>query len=253
IEHSKPKLRPVIGINTDKVGGNPAEYRIHALYLDAIKKAGGIPILIPPTNVQDLQTLLDRIDGVLMIGGADYPPTLYGEKAQPSVVVMDKERSAFDIMLAKEVLCKKGFPFLGICAGCQALNIASGGSLVQDIPTKYPDSKIKHASPEGWQKGFNKHSVSFVVNSKVRSIYGIDNQVVPTSHHQCVNRIGHHLRVAANSEDGCIESIETTDNRFLLGVQWHPERDFEHNRAIFDTFIESCRSYREKQAAETKH
>ncbi len=252
-EESKLPIRPIIGINTDRVGGTPAEYRIHALYLDAIKKSGGVPILLPPMDETDLRAALDRLDGVLMIGGADYPPTLYGEKQEPSVVLMDKERSTFDIALAKEVVSRKGFPFLGICAGCQALNIASGGSLVQDIPTKYPDSKVQHASPDGWQKGFHKHSVNFVPESRVQTIYAAGNQIVPTSHHQCVGKVGDQLKVAAKTDDGVIESIESTDNRFLLGVQWHPERDFEHNKALFSSFIDSCRAYNEKQSSTAKH
>ena len=240
---AKSSCKPLIGINLDRVDGDPTEYSIQYNYVEAIRKAGGLPILIPPVPSSEMSRILDKLDGVLMIGGSDYPPTMYGEKQEPSVVLMADERSDFDIRLAKATIARKDLPFLGICAGAQAMNIATGGSLVQDIPSikKNSTEKVEHASPDGWQKGFNMHEVSFKKNTRLSKIYNGKSLKVPTSHHQCVKQPGKGLIVSATTVDGVIESIEGNEDRFLVGVQWHPERDFKKNRVLFDEFIKRCR------------
>jgi len=231
------RVRPLIGINMDVQSGSPKTYRIIPDYVNAITKSGGIPISIPPMPEEQLRELLDRLDGVMMIGGNDYPPSLYKEEQHKTVVLMDEDRSNFDLMLVKEVLANGKIPFLGICAGCQALNIGSGGSLVQDIPSHYTESKVKHASPKGWQTGFNKHTVKPEEGSHVSKYIGKDGLNVVTSHHQCINKVGDGLRVAARTEDGVIESVEATDKDFVVGVQWHPERDYDSNEKLFKELV----------------
>lgn len=242
--------KPVIGINMDVEAGKPDTYRIIPTYVEAITKSGGIPVVIPPMPEKECSELVSRLDGVMMIGGNDYPPALYKQEVHSSVVPMAEARSNFDMILVKEVLKDGKIPFLGICAGCQALNIGSGGSLVQDIPSHYKDSKVMHASPKGWQHGLAKHTVKAEEGTRIAKIIGKDGRQVVTSHHQCVDKVGNGLRVAARTEDGVIESVESTDKDFVVGVQWHPERDFETNRDLFAEFVKQ--SQRRKAARKSE-
>ncbi len=228
--------KPLIGINLDLEGVEHKEGTISVLYYEAIKKSGGIPILIPPISKQDLRELLPKLDGVMMIGGADYPPALYGKETEPATSLMEKERSDFDIELTKAALETEDLPILGICAGCQVLNIQPGGSLIQDIPSHQPNSTIMHSSHDGWKKGFNKHTVQFESDSKLGKIYGAP-LAVPTAHHQCIDKVADGFRVVARTADGLPEAIEKTGERFVVGVQYHPERDFEANKALFAELI----------------
>ncbi len=234
--------KPIIGVNCDIDGDKPRMAGLSTLYIQALKNSGAVPVVLPPMSEEDLKRVLKTVDGVMMIGGADYPPSLYGQKTEAKTVLMDEERSRFDILLAKTVVEKTKLPFLGICAGCQALNISQGGSLVQDIPTKLPDLKVAHASKDGWQKGFHKHDVRFAKLTKLKGIYGIDCLSVPTSHHQCVDKTGDELVVAATTNDGVVEAIEMKGQRFIVGVQWHPERDFSANRNLFKNFVSAAQN-----------
>lgn len=238
---TSPATKPLIGVNCDIDGDKPRLIGLSAPYLEALKKTGAIPVLLPPMSAEDLLRVLKSLDGVLMIGGADYPPSLYGQKNDPKTEEMDEERWKFDILLAKTVVEKTDLPLLGICAGCQALNISRGGSLVQDIPTKLPEKKVLHASKDGWQKGFNKHDVNFAKLAKLKAIYGIDKLSVPTSHHQCVDKTGDELEVAATADDGMTEAVELKGKRFVMGVQWHPERDYDANKNLFKNFVGAAR------------
>ncbi len=228
--------KPIIGVNLDLEGLEHKEGTISVLYYEAIKKAGGIPLLIPPVSGADLQEILPKLDGIMMIGGADYPPSLYNKETEPKTSLMEKERSDFDVELTKAALATPDMPVLGICAGCQVLNIQPGGSLIQDIPTHQPTSKIMHASHDGWKKGFNKHVVTFEADSKLGKIYTAP-LAVPTAHHQCIDKVASGFRVVAKSADGLPEAIEKTGAAFVVGVQFHPERDYEANKALFAELI----------------
>jgi putative glutamine amidotransferase len=242
------ELKPVIGLNCDVSGEKPRELSVQATYVDAITKAGGIPVLLPPMSEDDLKAILPSIDGVCMIGGADYPPVSYGQKAHASVSPMAHERSDFDLTLVRSALAEKNLAFLGICAGCQALNIGAGGTLTQDIPSQ-KKSKIMHASPQGWQKGFNKHDVTFVKDSHLGQTLGLLPVSEPTSHHQCVDTLGQDLKATATTQDGLIEGIEMPDRSFVVGVQFHPERSYDRNQALFNDFISAAKKHREARKA----
>lgn len=233
--------KPLIGINCDVQGEKPRKIGLSHLYVEAVQKAGGIAVLLPPMASADLSAVLLHLDGVLMIGGDDYPPELYGEKPHASVSVMDKARSDFDMALVKAAIAQKDMPFLGICAGCQALNIGAGGSLIQDIPSHRPESKVMHASKDGWQKGFNSHIVDFAEGSKLAQILGHRAASEPTSHHQCVDKLGQGLKAAASTADGVVEAVEMPERSFVLGVQFHPERAYERNQKLFEEFVQSAR------------
>ncbi len=238
--------KPVIGINLDLEGAEHRESKISVLYYEAIKKAGGIPVLIPPIASADLKQILPQLDGVMMIGGADYPPSLYNKETEANTSIMEKERSEFDVDLTRAALATPDLPILGICAGCQVLNIQPGGSLTQDIPTHHPESKVMHASRDGWKKGFNKHVVTFESDSKLGKIYTAP-LAVPTSHHQCIDKVASGFKVVGKSADGLPEAIEKNDSNFVVGVQFHPERDYEANKALFTEFIKWANERRQRR------
>jgi gamma-glutamyl-gamma-aminobutyrate hydrolase PuuD len=241
--------KPIIAINVDFSGGLPRDAKINDLYLNAIDEAGGIALLVPPMVVNDLRYVLRKVDGVMLIGGLDYDPQLYGQKKISCVDITDPERNIFDFQLARTVIAETDLPILGICAGSQIMNIGLGGDLIQDIHTNNPESNVIHSSPDGWVKGFNRHRVRLVAGSKLWQIYGQSELDVPTSHHQSVAKLGSELIAAAHADDGTIEAIERPGTRFVLGVQWHPERDYEGNRNLFEQLVHEARLRCQNQTA----
>ena len=245
-------MKPVIGINVDIEGEKPKLAKVQSLYWESIARAGGIPVLIPPLPDEDLLELLKRIDAVMFIGGYDYCPSIYGEERHESVELAHDERMDFDKRLVKQTLCFEEMPLLGICAGAQILNIGLGGSLIQDIPTELPHTEVKHSSPNGWKDGFNRHLVKIRPGTKLAAIYKKGEFDVPTSHHQSVRTLGKGLIATADATDGIIEALEMPDRHFVIGVQWHPERDFEGNEELFRAFVKAAVESKTAKAGTTK-
>lgn len=233
-------MKPIIGINVDLTDGPPQEAAVQSTYFKAVLDAGGLPVLIPPMPDEDLNNLLSKLNGLMLIGGNDYNPANYKEPACEKVSLTSATRDDFDMRLVQRSVVGSNMPVLGICAGAQALNIGLGGSLIQDIPSEFPSSKVQHASPKGWEVGFNKHLVKLNSDSKLAKIYGTCELQVPTSHHQSVRRLGAGLKAAAYADDDVIEAVEYADKPFVIGVQWHPERDFEGNRKLFEEFVKNA-------------
>lgn len=236
--------KPIIGLNVDVDVTKPEQVRIARAYYEAVEKAGGIAVLIPPCKPAAMRAILDRLDGVLLIGGRDYDPAFFGEASHESVALLHPDRIKFDLALAKEAI-KRNLPVLGICGGLQLINIALGGSLIIDIPTylatgKIETASIKHRATEGERRA--EHPASVIRDSLLFSIYGSVIAVTVSSHHQAANRLGRRLKAVAFAPDGIIEAIEHRFKRFVVGVQWHPERDFAANRRLFRAFIEACKS-----------
>lgn len=232
-------MKPIIGINVDVEGEKPKQAIVQANYYESVTRAGGIPILIPPLSDADLEEILKRIDGVMFIGGNDYCPSVYGEEKHEKAELAHDDRLDFDFRLIQRVLERKSMPVLGICAGAQILNIGLGGSLHQDIPSEFPTSDVKHSSKNGWQNGFEKHVVKIHKATTLGTIYTKHELAVPTSHHQAVKKLGLGLRATAFAEDGIIEAVEHESHPYVIGVQWHPERDFEGNRELFESFVKA--------------
>jgi putative glutamine amidotransferase len=241
--------RPIILINTDLEKADAKSLSVPYAYARAVIKAGGIPLLMPPQDGEAIDAMLDRVDGLLLIGGADYPPEVYKQEAHQKTVLMHKDRSDFDLALAKKALGRKDLPVLGICAGCQVLNIADGGDLVQDIPSAFAESRVSHSSKSGWQSGSGTHGVKLDAGSKLAQIYKKQDHEVRSSHHQCVGCVGDDFRVVAKADDGVSEAIEGKDpERFLMGVQWHPEKDLDNNIALFEKLVESARMRQQQRS-----
>jgi putative glutamine amidotransferase len=233
-------MKPIIGVNIDVEGDQPRLASIQCNYFESILRAGGIPILLAPMPDRDLDQLLRQLHGILLIGGLDYCPSKYGEERHELVKLCHPEREEFDFRLVDRTINKTDIPILGICAGAQLLNIALGGSLIQDIKSEIPGTEVVHHSEDGWTKGFNKHNVILRPESHIAKIYKSESLNVPTSHHQAVKKIGSGLTVAAHADDGVVEAIEFKGRPFTIGVQWHPERDYERNKDLFLHFIQAA-------------
>ena len=227
----------------------------HLKYLDAVAGAGGIPVVVPPyTDASMLDDVLSRLDGFCLIGGPDYDPEQYGGHAQLPDDLMHPRRHKFDMELASRVLRMRDTPILGVCGGHQLISIASGGALIQDIrsewtPTEKQASTLLHSDDERKdtpQAGnIYRHEVSLAPESLISKIVGDKRMLTNSYHHQAVrpDRIGDGLKATAWAPDGVIEAIESADStRFLLGVQWHPERQTEEapHRALFKALVDAA-------------
>ena len=185
-------------------------------YVLAIKEAGGIPIILPngDGSADKIAEYLKLLDGLVMPGGADIPPSEWGEEQHPTTKLLAEDRYLFEKALISAWIKETKKPLLGICLGSQWINVAHGGSLVQDIPSKFG---VNH-------RGIT-HEVTLEPNSRLSKIFGTTQLEVNSLHHQAVNRVGEGLKLVAKCPDGVIEATETVDpDRFLIGVQWHPEK-----------------------------
>lgn len=232
-------MKPFIGINLDIDEGTPARASVYCNYFQAVQKAGGIPVLVPPMPDEDLEALLEHLNGILLIGGRDYSPELYGEELSEKIELINCTRQEFDHRLVKLALSRPQLPLLGICGGLQLLNIGLGGSLIQDIPSALPDSEVKHSTANGSAGPYQRHLVKFDADTLLGRIYRLETFEVNSFHHQAIKDIGSGLKVSARAEDGVIEAVEAPDRAFTAAVQWHPERDFEGNKALFEQFLKA--------------
>ena len=208
--------RPLIGINCKLITDDgDAYYKLDRNYANSILKAGGVPVLMPFfRNAKEAREFLDRLDGILLTGGPDINPCRWGEARHPKTDLMHADREKSDFLVIGEALARD-LPTLAICCGCQELNVHLGGSLhqhVQDLP-----GVKKHS-------GGVRHKVGMIGISRTRDIVGIPRPAVNSWHHQSCKEIGKGLIQTAESPDGLVEGVESTAHRFVLGVQWHPER-----------------------------
>ncbi|HBC47061.1 MAG TPA: hypothetical protein DCZ43_08445, partial [candidate division Zixibacteria bacterium] len=221
----------------------PARKRFDFLkreYYEAIFAAGGLPILLansdPPSNLDELTDLLD---GLLLTGGGDFNPKTYGQASLSGNSEPAKARDGFELALIEKAFDRK-WPILGICRGHQALNIALGGTLFQDLSCM-PFKTLPHADPQ--QTGQIFHDVTIDAESKLFKIVGAESIQTNSSHHQTIDRLGRGLKAVAFAPDGVIEAVEHTGHDFVLGVQWHPEGhiDRDHSVKLFKALVDNAR------------
>ncbi len=219
-------MAPLIGVTCDyDVKRNVREVAcLYPDYFEAVEQAGGVPVLIPPIrSIYLMRSLLDRLDGVVLSGCDDYNPKLWGDKPHPSWTPMMPRREAFDLKFAS-LLLETGLPILGICGGMQLINISLGGTLIQHIPEELNGAvQVEHTKPA---PEFAVHEVEIVPGSVMNESESEPKEVqVRSYHHQAIRELAPSLKVTGTSRDGLIEMVEgDTPNRFLLGVQWHPEK-----------------------------
>lgn len=234
--------KPVVGIGADvgaaKAGGRERAFN-YLSYVESLRRAGAIPVLIPP-QPENIETLLEGLDGVVLAGGNDCDPALYGETLHPSCETMDRRRQENDLAIARAARAK-GIPTLGICLGVQVMSVAAGGSLYQDIQSQIEGSMNHASEPENR----SRHDVRIEPRTRLASILGDTQLNVTSSHHQSVKNPGSGLRITAKAPDGIIEGLEDPDHRFYVGVQWHPEdmRGEKSAAKLFGAFVEAAREY----------
>ncbi|HVR43925.1 MAG TPA: gamma-glutamyl-gamma-aminobutyrate hydrolase family protein [Thermoanaerobaculia bacterium] len=213
-------MKPLIGIGADILtpqdGGKERAFN-YLSYVEAVRKAGGIPLLIPP-QADAAAAILCRIDGLVLVGGNDCDPALWGEEPHPSIVPMDRRRQASDLELARGAR-SLGIPTLGVCLGMQMMAIASGGRIIQDIASEI-DTPITHA---GTASDRPCHEIVVREGTRLAEIVGSGRHLVNSTHHQAIRNPVAGLRVSAEASDGIVEAIEDPGHPYYLGVQWHPE------------------------------
>jgi putative glutamine amidotransferase len=239
---------PLIGITPDVAAtGDNAEPLIvlQERYARAIQQAGAVPLVLPIASAPaTLRRIVKSLDGIVVSGGNfDIHPKYYGERATERLGNIREERTEFELELISLAL-KRDMPLLGVCGGAQAINVALGGSLYQDIKSQVAGA-AEHE--QGHLKDRGGHAVKIIPGTKLRRIVGRDSLEVNTTHHQSVKKLGKGLIVNAAAADGVVEGLESQGHAFVLGVQWHPEflvhRDNEQ-RKIFSAFVAACKSDR---------
>lgn len=188
-------------------------------YSDAVVRAGGIPLLLPPiTEAESIQKYTELCDGFILSGGGDVNPLLYGEMPHPLLEEIHTGLDQAQWLLTEEIL-KTGKPLLAICRGMQLLNVVLGGTLWQDRSiADFPTMLHSQNGPRGDQF----HSIKISPDSVLGQLYG-EQLEVNSFHHQCINTLGRNLKISALAPDGVVEAVEVMDHRFGIGVQWHPE------------------------------
>lgn len=212
-------LKPVIGMTAMANEDNGKVYRCNQTYVHAILNAGGIPVLLPSNGAdEDYAEIAERLDGLLVPGGADVSPLLYGEEAIPKVTMTRSADDTFEFTIIRK-MAELGKPVLGICRGVQVINTAFGGNLWQDIPSQY-ETNICHQQRGPRYEPF--HYVELEKNTRLAKIFGCEKLAVNTFHHQAVKEVAEGFHVCGRAHDGLIEAIEH-DEKYIIGVQWHPE------------------------------
>jgi putative glutamine amidotransferase len=235
--------KPIIGLNADFVnssGDKPAFTYVASGYYDAITKVGGIPLIIPPLeNDDDLEHLLQRVDGVVLVGGADLDPRRDGWMLHPTVRPMAVRRESFDRRLARHIADHR-LPVYGIGAGMQLLNVSMGGNLLLHIPEDRPGA-LPHHDP---LDPAHRHTLQITPGSLMERVYGDGELRVNSMHHMAVDEVAPGFEVTARCPDGIIEAIESRIlDWFVLGTQFHPEADTASalDLRIFEEFVDAVK------------
>lgn len=217
-------MKPIIGITMSRLAAGKANNRspwatVPEPYIDAVREAGGIPVVIP--NVREAAEMLaPHLAGIVLIGGPDMDPACYTDApVHPTVYGIYPERDETESFLARHAV-ETARPLLGVCRGIQVLNVALGGTLIQDIPSEI-SAALPHSTPDGAAP--LRHEVAVEPQSRLAEIVGGTRLDTNTFHHQAIAIPAPSLRVTARSDDGVIEAVELPGHPFYVGVQWHPE------------------------------
>ena len=234
--------KPVVGITTYVTAAKWGYWDTEAAlvpadYVRAVDRAGGRPLLVPP-SADAVEETLDAVDGLIFSGGSDLDPELYGQDPHPETSGVVEERDKAELALLEAALARD-MPVLAICRGSQVLNVARGGDLVQHLPDVVGDAKHKHTPG-----AFADHDVTVEPGTRLAGLLG-DHAPVKSHHHQGFGRIGDGLRVAAQAEDGAIEAVEAIDGRFAFGVLWHPEAG--EDMKLFEALVGEAVRYRDER------
>ena len=238
-------MRPLIGITCSRViGGAWGQYSpghfmdyTYEEYVQAICVGGGAPVIIPvPQNRETLHTVFDRLDGLLLSGGPDVNPRLYGEQPLGGLGEIDEGLDYMEIEAAR-IAFRDDLPILGICRGIQILNVSLGGTLYQDIPSQVKES-INHTQKA--EKSILTHSIQIEGKSRLHRIFKRKEVWVNGKHHQAIKDLAPGLIVSARAADGIVEAAEHPLKKFIIAVQWHPEGTWKNDifsKRLFRAFV----------------
>ena len=231
------KPRPLIGISANTAD---IDLTLRRVYCDQIVRAGGVPMVLPPVDdAEVLINMLEGIDGLVLTGGADYNPLWYGEQPEKELHTINSTRDLPELLLTR-LAFNRQIPILGICRGVQTMAIALGGNLVQDLKTP-----LKHGQDAPRSEA--THSVTITEGSTLYGLYGQET-FVNSFHHQAVKDCGSHLHVVATAPDGVIEAVESTEQKALMGVQWHPEWMGDEGLKLFEWLTQRSREFKAAKA-----
>ena len=235
-------MQPIIGITTNEGknrDGYPTTFLMNS-YIKAILQAGGVPVLIPSLIAENgWDALYSRLDGLLFSGGGDISLERFAGEAHPRIDDVEPLRDAVEMNLIHSAV-SDGKPFLGICRGAQAVNVALGGTLYTHIPDQLPGA-LDHSYP-GNMRTVLVHEVKIEEGTHIAEILGEPIIKVNSLHHQGLKDIAPSLRVTGHAPDGLVEAIELPDHPFGVAVQWHPEwlTDQQSTRNLFKKFVEAA-------------
>jgi putative glutamine amidotransferase len=238
--------RPLIGLTTHPAD-EQGHYHSSALYVDAVRRAGGMAVLVPPGDVSPAE-ILARLDGMIFTGGGDVEPSLYGGREHETVYMVDAARDAAErelILAAAE----RGTPTMCVCRGVQILNVALGGTLHEHLPDVVGEDTLHRAPP----RLPVSHSVHIEPGTLLSGLLGGTECKVESWHHQAVDQPGRGLRVVARAADGVIEAVAHERHPWLVAVQWHPELTAATDpaqQALFDGLVEQSRKAKEHNKQE---
>jgi len=229
-------MKKIIGILATNCQGT-----LHS-YVSAVERAGGCPVVLHRVEeITALQPIVEKLDGIIFTGGTDINPFVYNELPKDGLQRVDTERDRFELSLMEWVLENTDIPVFGICRGMHLLNILKSGSLYQDLIGENVTS-FDHLLDESIPVTEYSHKIN-ISESKLQQILKKDQIAVNSSHHQAISKLGDGLTAVAFSEDKIIEAIEMNSERFVVGVQWHPERlsdQYPEQQRLFDGFMEFC-------------
>jgi putative glutamine amidotransferase len=236
---------PVIGIPAAL--GRPTEtgyvhQQVGSPYVRALERCGALPLMLPVTeNAETIRALVDQVDGILFQGGGDLAPSFYGQEKHKTVTYVDETTDKFELEM-----CRRGLevdkPILAICRGIQVLNVALGGTLVQDLPT---EELVTVTHRQSAPRSELTHLVHVEPGSRLAELLGSTELAVNSFHHQAIDHPGEGLRVVARSQDDVIEAVEDPSHSFVVGVQFHPEETAEsapETCRLFEGLVAAARS-----------
>ena len=238
--------RPLIGLTTyleqaqTGVWDVPASF-LPKVYFEAVNRAGGIAVLLPPQPVdaEIANRVLDSLDGLIVTGGKDVDPALYGQEPHPTTDAPRTDRDTWEGALLTAAIAR-GLPFLGICRGAQVLNVALGGTLHQHLPDVIGTTRYNLGGGI-----FAENEVAVESASTLGTLVG-DGITVKSYHHQAIDTVAEGLVVTARSDDGTIQAVELASVPFGVAVQWHPEEDAAEDARLFAGLIDAAQQYRRR-------
>jgi gamma-glutamyl-gamma-aminobutyrate hydrolase PuuD len=236
-------MKPLVGITTYLTPARWSYWELEAAlipadYVNAIDRAGGRPLLVPPM-ADGIEETMDALDGIVFTGGSDIDPELYGEAAHQATFGIHRGRDDAELALLRAAL-ERDVPILGICRGVQILNVGLGGDLHQHLPDVVGHEGHKHDPPGQ----FSEHDVVIEPGTHLERAIGTRTRVM-SHHHQGLRRLGAGLVKAACADDGAVEAVEAPTRRFAVGVLWHPEAG--EDQALFESFVSEAKRYAQER------